>query len=50
MIRSIARQRCDEDVLPLRRGYEFGRHRSVSYTRWVSLECGGLTPLSFAVA
>jgi len=40
----------DEQDLPVRRGYVFGRHWSVSYTRWVSLECGGLTPLSFAVA
>jgi len=31
--------------LPLRRGYELGRHRSVGYIRWVTLECGGLTPL-----
>jgi len=40
----------DEHALPLRRGYEFGRNRSVGCTRWVSLECGGLTPLAFAVA
>jgi len=32
--------------LPLRGDYELGRHRSVSYTRWVTLECGGLTPRS----
>ena len=29
--------------MPVRRGYEFGKDQSVSYTRWLILECGGLT-------
>jgi len=36
--------------MPVRRGYEFARHRSVSYTSWVTLECGGLTPLLLVAA
>ena len=44
IVRLMARQWWDEHALPVRRGYEFG-----GIALQVTLECGGLTPLSFAV-